>query len=768
MMVRSTSSSSSFSFVLSLLFGLYIIILLQLQVVVAQEPTQCNNATNCLDCLTTDGCDAWSVGSCFDSCTSAPQDVSCYSSEFFLNQTVEEICTIHDTQMANEALCAALTDCGSCVTTLLADGASVCQWFDNGDGEGFCNSQCTMDGCGVTTCSVDTNTTTTPTNNPCASATTCQDCFSQEGCDAWSNGVCFVNCTVAPPDATTCYTTEGSNNATTDDICAADSANEALCVTFSDCSSCVFTELLDTGFCQWLDQEGLCTSKCRFDLEGGGGCGVTSCSDVPSLNCGNNATTCVDCLSLTECGAWSVGECFSTCNNAPQDTSCYSPSLTAFSNQTTAEICAVADVENADVALCQPISDCGTCVGTPLTDDSGGFCQWFEEEGFCDAGCGVAGCGVTTCTDLTVLACVNITGCGQCLGQAECGAWSSSGDCFSDCSTVEAGDTCYSIEAFPDQTSREICRTARDVRSCEGLSDCGSCTGTVLSDGASVCHWFAQQGVCANDCDANGCGVTSCPVDCSTLPGCFQCLRAGGCHFAGGKCIADCSDAPADTTCYGSDLFPNQGPSEICTIFKADRSNAELCPGIPNCGACVATALVNGGTCQWFDEEQVCSHECNDVSGECGVTTCVDCQAENSCVDCLSLEGCDGWAIGACFKKCDVLPEDTICYGASSDPDKTPQEICDGAKDDAANDKICAVNFDCGSCVETLLLGNVSTCQWYSSPKFCGSRDLFDGNGTTTCSGAGSIHGGVSFIFLASTVSSLAHFLISLVVDSLV
>jgi hypothetical protein len=775
-MVKSTSSSSSSSsFVLPILFSLYVT-LLPLQVVVAQQQEQCNNATTCLDCLTTDGCDAWSVGSCLESCASAPQDVSCYSSEFFLNQTAQEICTVHDTQMANAALCAAVTDCGSCVTTLLADGASVCQWFETTvveeGGVGFCNSQCTMDGCGVTTCSVDNNNTTTTSTNVCASATTCQECFSQEGCDAWSNGVCFVNCTVAPPDATTCYTTEGLTNSTMDDVCAADTANEELCSVFTDCSSCVFTELLDTGFCQWLDQDGLCASKCRFDLEidggVGGGCGVTSCSEVTSLTCGI-ATSCVECLSLTECGAWSVGECFSTCNNAPQDTSCYSTSITAFSNQTTAEICAVADLENADMALCQPIADCGTCVSTALTNGSGEFCQWFEEEGFCDVGCGETGCGVTTCTDLSMLACVNITGCGQCLGQEGCGAWSSLGDCFSDCSALEEGDTCYSIAAFPNQTSREICRTARDVKSCAGLSDCGTCTGTVLSDGASVCHWFAEQGVCANDCDTNnGCGVTSCPVDCSTLSGCFECLRPGGCNFAGGKCLADCSDAPADTTCYGSELFPNQGPNEICTIFKAERSNTELCTGIPNCGACVATALVNnGGTCQWFDEEQVCSHECNDASGDCGVTTCVDCQAANSCVDCLSLEGCDGWAIGACFKKCDVLPDDTVCYSTSSDPDKTPQEICDGAEDDAANDKICAVKFDCGSCVETLLLGNVSTCQWYANPKFCGSRDLFNGNGTTTCSGGGSIHGGVFSLFLASGITALAYFWITLVVDSL-
>jgi hypothetical protein len=178
--------------------------------------SSCSNYTSCGDCLG-EGC-SWvpDIG-CLDECLA---DTSCYNTESFLNNTVEEVCglvegnttvpfdcedydicgeclsqscawvpdigcldscdiiadtacfdannaSISDTcsaaggQEDDEKLCVTATDCGTCVSTFLSDGATTCQWFAQGS---YCSSGCGMNGCGSTNCSA------TPTDPPSAAS----------------------------------------------------------------------------------------------------------------------------------------------------------------------------------------------------------------------------------------------------------------------------------------------------------------------------------------------------------------------------------------------------------------------------------------------------------------------------------------------------------------------------------------------------------------------------------------------------------------------
>jgi len=109
----------------------------------------CGSFTSCLDCLNQEGCDAWSVGQCFPTCSDGPQDTSCYSQKYF-SGTPDAICMQADYDKADDELCASMTDCTSCIDAVLSDGTSSCRWYAEGDG--YCASGCGMDSCGATVC----------------------------------------------------------------------------------------------------------------------------------------------------------------------------------------------------------------------------------------------------------------------------------------------------------------------------------------------------------------------------------------------------------------------------------------------------------------------------------------------------------------------------------------------------------------------------------------------------------------------------------------
>jgi hypothetical protein len=135
------------------------------------ECPPCSVNTECGGCLYSSCAWATDLG-CVDSC-SETADVGCFTLDTEGTSTarasaVEEICTVAGNQQADAALCSGLTDCTTCVATVLSDDTTTCQWFDN-NGSTYCASACGMDGCGSTTCSAP-ETTSAPTETPAAAA----------------------------------------------------------------------------------------------------------------------------------------------------------------------------------------------------------------------------------------------------------------------------------------------------------------------------------------------------------------------------------------------------------------------------------------------------------------------------------------------------------------------------------------------------------------------------------------------------------------------
>lgn len=113
-----------------------------------------SQGSECRDCLIasdtneTTPCGYLPGFGCMDSCDIIA-DVACYSSKGYLfeNMEGEDICEIADADEAASTFCYSQGDCSSCVS-------NDCQWFgpEMGFKPGYCSSECTMVGCGATTC----------------------------------------------------------------------------------------------------------------------------------------------------------------------------------------------------------------------------------------------------------------------------------------------------------------------------------------------------------------------------------------------------------------------------------------------------------------------------------------------------------------------------------------------------------------------------------------------------------------------------------------
>jgi uncharacterized protein YodC (DUF2158 family) len=123
------------------------------------ECPPCSANDSCGSCLFS-AC-AWAAeAGCVDSCDQVA-DVACFTTDSVVASTarasdVQDICLIADTQQADASLCSAVSECTSCVGTILSDGTTSCQWFDM-MGSSYCASACGMDGCGVSTCPAETD-----------------------------------------------------------------------------------------------------------------------------------------------------------------------------------------------------------------------------------------------------------------------------------------------------------------------------------------------------------------------------------------------------------------------------------------------------------------------------------------------------------------------------------------------------------------------------------------------------------------------------------
>ena len=112
-----------------------------------------------------------------------------------------------------------------------------------------------------------------------------------------------------------------------------------------------------------------------------------------SASCFDSTLTCQDCLCSGSC-VWTHIGCMDTCNMIGV-IRCYSSNT--FPYMTAEQVCAVANIDAADMKLCYSQMDCSSCVGTVLSNGVS-TCQWFKETSACKPGCNkLAGCGDTTC-----------------------------------------------------------------------------------------------------------------------------------------------------------------------------------------------------------------------------------------------------------------------------------------------------------------------------------------------------------------------------------
>merc|ERR1712023_123582 len=111
--------------------------------------------------------------------------------------------------------------------------------------------------------------------------------------------------------------------------------------------------------------------------------------------------------------------------------------------------------------------------------------------------------------------------CSGCLSKS-C-AWSPVAGCLDSCQQIADVD-CYDTQtvgggsALPTPEGvKSVCERSEtneaDGNLCGNLEDCGSCVGTILSDGISTCQWNDGLKVCSSGCTMAGCGSTVCNND---------------------------------------------------------------------------------------------------------------------------------------------------------------------------------------------------------------------------------------------------------------
>jgi hypothetical protein len=438
------------------------------------------------------------------------------------------------------------------------------------------------------------------------------DCVSA-GC-AWAIGLCQDNCDNFPLP---CYSLQGLFDSTPESICqfqqkqASDRANCGIQTTCESCTSTVLTAI-DSAYntnedigdgeagrtCSWYDE----TQTCSNLICDSTGCSTPYCRSSVEGECYFGASNCNTCLELTtstgQTCSWSSGTCELECK---PDIACYNPTLFG---GTTEQICAAADVAEADANTCLSQPDCASCTAALKTD--GTSCEWYYDgvlgAGWCaGGGCDATGvCGVTSCEGipdtstvasdclgLSTLNPLDIT-CEGCLA-SECG-WTTvgygGGQCLASCSAI-ADAPCYvaSSSATVSTQCAQASADAADTDICRAVFDCTSCISTLKSDRVSTCAWYgnvtdATLGYCGSGlaCDQNGnCPSTTCDGAsgglCSVLNTCSGCLNNPPCVWIGDTCQVSCEAIPGET-CYtdSNPEFAGQFSIDICNAASGSTS----------------------------------------------------------------------------------------------------------------------------------------------------------------------------------------------------
>lgn len=255
--------------------------------------------------------------------------------------------------------------------------------------------------------------------------------------------------------------------------------------------------------------------------------------------------TCEDCLNLGFCDYYH-GWC-SHNTLVIMDIARY----TIDSGDSVDEICARAATDKADDDLCASQTDCAGCTSAILTDGVTS-CKWFEEYGFCNAGCNMLGCGVTTCASEPSL-----------LPEVpEMPVFPEVPE------TPEMGPT-------PPITGVDI-----DKIACEAQTEAFACESTELMDPYSSCIWLEEESSCGiltktSTIDA-GCKdrktCDECVVDraCSWVPALF---------YESYPCTEMSCDLVADPNCF-SKGDTDMMASDICLASETQVDGLSGAGGI--------------------------------------------------------------------------------------------------------------------------------------------------------------------------------------------
>jgi len=317
-------------------------------------------------------------------------------------------------------------------------------------------------------------------------------------------------------------------------------------------------------------------------------------------------TSCVECLDTDGCGTWqSDNTCQASC--LIQDGGCFSAEN--FEGQANDVICSVAANSAADAELCSNMTDCGSCIGTTLSDEST-TCQWFSDGEYCGSACDMNGCGNTICVAASgTVADVNTLCKGQtcefCL-DLKC-AWAPGIGCMASCDNVETNcllGTEYSAE--------DICDANSDI-TCDGLA-CDFCLGV------GNCAWVPDEG-CVSSCEgiADARCFASLDYNASDVCVTLSTTTIPASSTAEPASTADASDSttaePASTTAVpastaepASTAIPLSVEEDPCTGLSCEECVDSSCGWVPDDG-CISDCSVFDMGCfpgEVYDAYEVC------------------------------------------------------------------------------------------------------------------------------------------------------------------
>jgi hypothetical protein len=357
----------------------------------------------------------------------------------------------------------------------------------------------------------------------------------------------------------------------------------------------------------------------------------------------------VDCSSLSD--SCNVGVCDptdGTCNTTPRTdgTSCSDGNACTTTDVCTAGTCGGATVDCSGLTNACNVGSCnaatGACVATPVAN--GTSCSDGSACTTSDV-CTAGTCGGTavSCAGLTN-AC-NVGSCNPATGACVATPVANGTSC-SDGSACTTADVCTAGTCGGTAVSCAGLTNACNVGSCNPAT--GACVATPVANGTSCSDGSACT--TGDVCTAGTCGGTA--VSCGGLT---NACNVGSCNPATGACVAtpvangtSCNDGSACTT------------TDVCTAGTCGGT-AVSCAGLTNAcnvgscnpatGACIATPVANGTVCS---DGNACTTTDVCTAGTCGGTAVSCAGLTNAC----NVGSCNP-ATGACIAT--PVANGTVC-----------------------------------------------------------------------------------------------------------